>query len=206
MLAYPIELAKQIQVIDRIIVTTDHPEIKRIALQYGAEVPFTRPAKISEDVPSELVTEHALIYLRDKEQYHADIAVTLTPCHPFTKPEQLKDGINLLLENPEWDSVVTVKKVTEYPQWMVDYKPGKPCKTILGNPLDGDFNVSQKMDQYYYLYGAYFINRVDPFLKKPSMYGEKWGAVFFESKYHIDVDTPKDLKKAQLIAKKIGLH
>jgi CMP-N-acetylneuraminic acid synthetase len=56
LLAYPIELAKALQDIDRVIVSTDHPKIREIALEHGAEVPFVRPADISEDVPSELVT------------------------------------------------------------------------------------------------------------------------------------------------------
>lgn len=205
LIAFPIKLSQSISDISRVIVSTDNQDIKEIALSYGAEVPFTRPPDISEDVASELVTDHAIKFLIKEENFTPDIAITLTPCHPFTKASHIKEGLELLKKNDDWDSVVTVKNLSEYPQWMVDYEKGKPCKTILGNPLDGDYNISQKLKKYYYLHGAYFMNRVKPFLKNPSLYGKKWGAVFFEDEYHIDIDTPEDLLKAKKTAKELDL-
>ncbi|MFC1822874.1 cytidylyltransferase domain-containing protein [Thermodesulfobacteriota bacterium] len=197
LLAYPIELVKGDSKIDRVIVTTDNPKIEGTALTYGAEVPFKRPADISEDVPSELVTEHALKYLVEEEKYRPDIAVTLTPATPFTRLEDLREGIQLLLEHPEWDSVVTVRKANEFPQWMIDYEPGKPCKTLMGNPLNGEYNVSQNLKRYYYPVGAFFVNRVEAFLKKPCLYGENWGAIELDAERHIDIDEPEELERAK---------
>jgi len=196
---YPIKLAQAVRKIDRIIVSTDHPEISQNALKFGADVPFIRPKDISEDVPSELVTEHALRYLIDEESYYPEIAVTLTPTTPFTSPEDLNKGLQLLLEHPDWDSVVTVRKAEEFPQWMIDYEPGKPCRTVMGNPLDGDYNVSQDLKQYHYPLGAFFINRVKPFLERPSLYGRFWGAMEMSSDMNVDIDTPGDLEKARKI-------
>jgi len=197
LIAYPIKLAKSIKIIKRIIVSTDHNEIAKIALKYGAEVPFVRPRHLSYDVPSELVTEHALKYLIKEDNCTPDIVVTLTPCHPFTSTYQLNKGIKMLIDNEDWDSVVTVKKVKEHPQWMIDLKEDNSCETILGNNLDGDFNVSQRLKKYYYLHGAFFINRVSSFLTAPSLYGEKWGAIVVNSKNSIDIDEPEDLLLAQ---------
>ena len=56
--------------VDRVIVSTDHDKIAELAKQYGAEVPFRRPADISEDVPTEFVIQHAINYLEQKENYH----------------------------------------------------------------------------------------------------------------------------------------
>jgi CMP-N,N'-diacetyllegionaminic acid synthase len=197
LIAYPIALAKSLTEIDRIIVSTDHTQIKNTAIQYGAEVPFERPADISEDVPSELVTEHALRFLIDKEGYVPDIAVTLTPATPFTQTKDLRDGIDLLLQHQDWDSVVTVSKASEFPHWMIDFEKDKPCQTLLGNSLDGDYNVSQNLKRYFYPMGAFFINRVQPFLSKPSLYGRLWGAVELSSDCHVDIDEPEDLEKAR---------
>jgi N-acylneuraminate cytidylyltransferase len=201
LLAYPIILAQNVQAIDRIIVSTDHPEIKDTALRFGAEVPFNRPPDISEDVPSEQVTEHALKYLIDEEGYRPEIAVTLTPATPFTRPSELKAGIRLLAEHPEWDSVVTVRKATEFPYWMIDYQPGRVCRTLLGNSLDGEYNVSQNLKPYYYPMGAFFINRVPRFLERPSLYGESWGAIELSPDDHIDIDTPEELEHGRRLHK-----
>lgn len=197
LLAYPILLARGITRIDRVLVSTDHPEIKTAALEFGAEVPFTRPGGISEDVSSELVTEHALRYVMEEEGWSPDICVTLTPATPFTKPEDLERGLDLLLEHPEWDSVVTVRKALEFPHWMIGYAPGKPCHTLLGNALDGEYNVSQNLPRFHYPLGAFFVNRVAPFLQRPSMYGSTWGAIELPLDEHIDIDELPELEKAR---------
>lgn len=197
LIAYPIELARAVDRIDRIVVSTDHPEIADNALKFGAEVPFVRPKDISEDVASELVTEHALRYLINEDDYQPEIAVTLTPCTPFTLPEDVNRGLDILLNNPEWDSVVTVRKAEEFPEWMIRYEPGKTCSTLLSNTLDGRYNISQNLKQYYYPLGAFFINRVRSFLEYPSMYGKTWGAIELSKEDNIDIDTFDELERAE---------
>jgi CMP-N-acetylneuraminic acid synthetase len=201
LIAYPILLARAVEEVTRVIVSTDHPEIRKVALEYGAEVPFVRPADISEDVPSELVTEHALRHLIVTESWQPEVCITLTPATPFTRPEHLETGLDLLREHPEWDSVVTVRRATEFPQWIIDYEAGVACRTLLGNPLDGEYNVSQNLRRYHYPLGAFFINRVGSFLENPSMYGRTWGAVELSATDHIDIDEPVDLDHARKIAK-----
>ena len=47
--------------------------------------------------------------------------------------------------------------------------------------------------------GAFFINRVDRFLKNPSLYGKAWGAIELSSEKHIDIDTPEEFEMAKKI-------
>src|SRR5207237_9204888 len=63
LIAYLVEAAMESRLLDRLVVSTDHPEIARIAREYGAEVPFVRPAELAEDVASELVTQHAVRFV-----------------------------------------------------------------------------------------------------------------------------------------------
>src|SRR5450759_4697697 len=49
MIAWSIEIAKASGLFDRIIVSTDDTEIAVVAKQWGAEVPFMRPAELSND-------------------------------------------------------------------------------------------------------------------------------------------------------------
>jgi CMP-N-acetylneuraminic acid synthetase len=200
---YPIALAKKIKEIDRVIVSTDHPEISKVAIELGAEVPFQRPADISEDVASELVTEHAIRYLIDKENYEPDIVITLTPATPFTQQADLRKGIELLTQHPEWDSVATVRKAAEFPHWMIDMADDQSCQTIMVNVLYGEYNVSQNLKQHYYPLGAFFIIRVDRFLKNPSHYGKAWGAIELSAEKNIDIDTPEEFEMAKKMSRVI---
>jgi CMP-N-acetylneuraminic acid synthetase len=199
LLAYPIGLCQEARFIDRVIVSTDDDEIMAVAREYGAEIPFRRPADISEDVPSELVTEHALRFLRDEGRM-PDFAVTLTPATPFTKPEDLRAAFQLLIQHPDWDGVTAVRSAIEHPEWVLRKDPeSSRMETIFGNPLDGKYNVSQNLDQFYYPTGAFWINRAASFLARPSLYGKRWGAIALEISDALDIDTADQLQRAQEI-------
>jgi CMP-N,N'-diacetyllegionaminic acid synthase len=199
LLAYPIELCREARFIDRVIVSTDDDEIMVVARDYGAEIPFRRPEDISEDVPSELVTEHALKFLCDEDR-RPDFVVTLTPATPFTKLQDLTAAYQLLIQHPDWDAVTAVRSAVEHPEWILreDPESGR-METIFGNPLDGKYNVSQSLDQFFYPTGAFWINRAASFLAKPSLYGNKWGAIRINTWAALDIDTADQLRLAQEI-------
>jgi CMP-N,N'-diacetyllegionaminic acid synthase len=201
LLAYPILLAKASQYITRVVVSTDHDGIMEEARRWDAEVPFRRPSDISEDVPSELVTIHAIDFLRDQEGYVPDMVITLTPATPFTRPEQVDEGVSLLEMHPDWDSVVTVRRATEYPEWLMRKRADGLFEPVLGNPLDGDYNVSQNLRPAFYPSGAFFINRPETLRCNKGLYGQRFGAVVLDSRRVIDIDTPDDLRQAnELVA------
>src|SRR5262245_55509195 len=67
LIAYSIEHARTCAAITRVIVSTDDEEIAQVARQFGAEVPFTRPAEYATDSATDLaVFRHALGYLADE--------------------------------------------------------------------------------------------------------------------------------------------
>lgn len=68
-LAYTAEAALQATTLDRIILSTDSPEIARIGQEYGLEVPFLRPPHLATDTshPTELM-KHLVAYLRRRRE------------------------------------------------------------------------------------------------------------------------------------------
>ena len=197
LLAYPIALCRRCPRIDRIIVSTDHDGIAQAALGLGAEVPFRRPADLSEDVPSELVTLHALRHMEAQDGQMPEFAVTITPATPLTRLEQLEEGFALLDAHPTWDSVTTVRRTVEHPEWTLQRDAGTgELRTILGNPLNGRYNVSQNLAEYFYPTGAFWIHRVASLLEYPCLYGRRWGAVVLGPEDSIDIDYPDDLARA----------
>ncbi len=198
LMAYPIQLCQACSWIERVIVSTDHDEIARIAEAFGAEVPFRRPADISEDVPSELVTEHALKFLQESEGGLPDYVLTTTPATPMTRSESLDEAYRLMEANPEWDAATMIRKAREFPEWMLrrDAETGE-MSTVLGNPLDGEYNVSQNLPEVFYPAGAFWLNRVERFLESPSLYGRRWGGVPVDPESMVDIDEPEDLAEAR---------
>ena len=73
MIAWSIEAAKESRLFDMVIVSTDDNEIAKVAEEYGAKVPFMRPAELAEDItPPEPVIKH-LEYLRSVLSYPVHI-------------------------------------------------------------------------------------------------------------------------------------
>lgn len=199
LIAYPIELCKRCKRVGRIIVSTDDDEIMRYAMKYGAETPFTRPKELSEDVPSELVNEHALRYLIEKESFMLPTyCLSLTPATPFVSLSSLQKAFNLIDSHKEWSAVTTVRRASEHPEWIL-VKSGDTDEfsTLLGNTLDGKNHVSQNLKTFYYPTGGFWINRTKMFLKEISLYGSRWGGVELEPRESLDIDWPCELEKAR---------
>ena len=96
MIAWSIEAAQASSCFDQIIVSTDDDEIADVAREWGAEVPFNRPAELSDDhAGTTPVIAHAV-------QWHQALGHELTAVcclyatAPFVKPADIKQGLEWL--------------------------------------------------------------------------------------------------------------
>ena len=99
MIAWSIEAAHQSNCFDRVIVSTDDEEIARIASDRGAEVPFLRPARLSDDQAStQAVILHALEWIQQQGQA-CDALCCLYATAPFVQPDDMHQSQQLLIES-----------------------------------------------------------------------------------------------------------
>lgn len=193
LISYPIHLAKSIEEIDRVIVTTDDKEIAKIAKENGAEVPFIRPVELADDeTPTLPVLQHCVKYLEEKENYKADLILLLFPTCPFLKKETVLKAINIL-------------------------KEGK-CNSVMSVEEDWGRFWKQDKDSIIPFYPKNYVNRqfYKPLLKENgAIYFSKYEVIMRKKddtrlvdvnslKYIImnpdeivDIDTPFDWKKAE---------
>lgn len=98
MIAWSIEAALQSGCFEKVIVSTDDEEIKRVALEYGAQVPFVRPAELSNDYAGTVpVIQHATEWLVQNE-LTPEYVCCLYATAPFVSPDDIKKGLTLLKE------------------------------------------------------------------------------------------------------------
>lgn len=96
LIAYSIEVALKSNLFDKVVVSTDDEEIASIAKQYGAEVPFMRPAELSDDYTvTKDVIDHAIKYFEDKGIKY-DFVCTIYATAPFLQKEYLVEGFEKL--------------------------------------------------------------------------------------------------------------
>lgn len=97
MIAWSIRAAQQSQCFDRIIVSTDDEEIAEVARVYGAEVPFARPAELSDDYTGTVpVIAHAVGWQNENGEEATDVCCIYATA-PFVQAIDLQRGLQTLL-------------------------------------------------------------------------------------------------------------
>lgn len=91
LICWTIQSAIKCKFIDKVIVSTDSKKIKDISIKYGAEVPFFRPKKYSDDKAKTLdAVNYTVKKLEKDKSYFADYIVTLQPTSPLRKKKKYR--------------------------------------------------------------------------------------------------------------------
>lgn len=97
-IAYSIEAAINSGIFDEVMVSTDSMEIAKIAIKYGAKVPFMRSEANSSDyaTTSDVLAEVIDEYRKRGREF--DYMACLYPTAPFITQEKLKNAMEMLIE------------------------------------------------------------------------------------------------------------
>ncbi len=99
LLAHTIEQARSSGIFDRIVASTDDPEMARVARDYGAEVPFVRPAELARDDSSKWhVFRHLVAELEARDGRRVDVLADLDTGAALRTPDDIRDSVARLLE------------------------------------------------------------------------------------------------------------
>ena len=94
-----IQILQKSQIFERIVVSTDHPKIRELALSVGAEVPFRRPDELSDDhTTTKEVVQHAICELKVSDTSAAVCCVY--PTAVLLNPDSFRRSFQLLQQNP----------------------------------------------------------------------------------------------------------
>lgn len=197
--AYSVEHAKASRYITRTVVSTDDDEIARLAVSYGAEVPFMRPEELGGDTVLDLpVFQHALKWLEDHEKYKADIIVHLRPTAPLRKARQLDEAIEMLVKHPEADSVRSVSIPSQHPYRMFTIGGDGYLKPLLQTKYKEPFLLRRQDCPPVYWYNCVTdVTRPETIWEKGSMTGDRILPYVMDSRFVVDIDGPEDLLLAE---------
>ncbi len=163
-IAYSIEAALASGVFDTVMVSTDDEEIAAIAKQYGAEVPFYRSEKTSNDfaTTADVILEVLEEYEKRGESF--DMVCCIYPTAPFLTAKRLKEAVEKL-EAADADTLLPVvafsypvqralvvrdeKLVFEYPEYMD--------------------SRSQDLEKHYHDVGQFYVLKSEAFKKNKKL-------------------------------------
>ena len=205
LIAWTIEEAKKSKYLDRVIVSTDDEEIASVAQQYGAEVPFLRPAEISGDRAKDIeFLLHAVDFLKNTEQYIPDIVALLRVTAPLKTAASIDEGIELLINTPDADASRPIVEAPKHPykmwrtshdkKWLEPFLP----KSFTG--MDEPYNgPRQELPDVYCHTGAMDIIRLKTITELKSTSGKKLAYFFMKPEESVNIDTPLDFAFAEFL-------
>lgn len=191
LISYSVEAAKNSRYIDYILVSTDDDEIAKFAMEYGAKVPFFRPAELATDTSS--TTEAIVHAIRGLESIgeRFDDMILLQPTSPLRTTEDIDFAIEKYYQNGR-SSLVSVSEVDDHPILV---------RSIENDILKPLLNVSsdcrrQDMPKYYRVNGCIYINKISDINEKSS-FNDNSIPYIMEKSHSVDIDELSDLALAK---------
>ena len=196
MISYAIEAAHTSGLFQDIIVSTDDDEIAQVARDWGAQVPFSRPAELSDDqtvtVP---VIAHATSWLIDSGR-HPEAVCCIYPCVPLLRAEDLVGGYELFASSGS---------PYVYPVVAFHSSPWRAMLRSSDGPMrfmhpEHELTRTQDLPVCYFDAGQFYWGRPEAWTSGLRMHSNGRGYVVPGHRI-VDIDTPEDWARAELIAR-----
>ena len=192
MLAYAIEAALNSQIFDEVMVSTDDLEIAQVAKEYGANVPFMRSEKNSDDYAStyDVLEEVILEYKKNKKIFNN--VCCIYPCVPFLKVETLKKAYNNFI-NTNCSTLIPIVRFSYPVQRAFVIKDEK----LKFREPQYKLARSQDLEATFHDVGMFYFMNTDEILKQRTIFTDKMS--YFElCEVEIqDIDTMTDWEIAE---------
>ena len=197
MIAWSIEAAMQSGCFDQIIVSTDDCEIADVARQHGAEVPFMRPAELSDDHTGTIPVIRLAIEWCNQQGSRVEQACCLYATAPFVMAEDLRRGLEILQGN-----------CCDYAFSVTSY--AFPIQRAIR--LNGEgrvemfspehFNTrSQDLEEAFHDAGQFYWGRADAWLQGKLIFSPEALPVMLPRHRVQDIDTAEDWLRAEWLFK-----
>ena len=195
LIAYSIEVAIKSGLFDKILVSTDSQEVANIALGLGVEVPFMRPAELSNDiVGTRPVSNHAIEYCIE-HFFKPEFCCCIYATAPFLQVEYLQQGLGSLKTEKEKAFAFSV---TSFPF---------PVQRALSineqgiNPMFAEQigKRSQDLEEAFHDAGQFYWGRTDDYLSAKRIFSNNSLPIVLPRHLVQDIDTPEDWQRAELM-------
>lgn len=203
LIAYTIKTALKNPRIKKVIVSTEDHEIAEIAKNYGADVPFLRPAELAQDnTPDRPVILHTLHWLKANEQFEPDLLIYLRPTSPFKTNLIIDECLNKIENEKQLTSLrtVNVAEGTHHPYWMFRNE-NNTLKPFIDNIEISKYYRRQLLPICYKLNGVVDILKPGIVANNENMYGSSVGFIEINQLNAADIDDELDFTFAEFLIK-----
>lgn len=196
LLQYTVEAALASRYLNRVVLSTDDPEIAEVGKQCGVEVPFLRPGELAQDnTPTLPVIQHAVHFL-EQNQEPFDAICLLQPTSPMRQASDI-DACLELFTSRQADAVVTVLQVPDKfnPHWV--YFQDNAGFLRLSTGESEPIPRRQELPPAYHREGAIYVTRRDVIMEQGSLYGRRLYGFPVSPEKSVNIDTLNDWQRAE---------
>lgn len=195
--AWSFDAARGATGIDRIVVSTDCPEVAALAETAGLAPPFARPPELATDeAPLGAVARHALDWLLANEGDAYDWVLLLQPTSPLRTAAMVDRALTLFFsEDRSCEERLVSVTAAEVKTGLLMRADGEGG---VGFCLDvGREPRRQGLPELFLPNGALYITHASRV--HDGFYGGRMLPFVMTAEESIDVDTPEDLERARLL-------
>ena len=198
LIAWSIELALAVNRIERVIVSTDSEEIAAVAREYGAEVPFIRPAEMARDnSPEWLAWRHALNYFRESTGALPEVMVSVPATAPLRHALDIENCLDEY-EKGDAEMVITVTEAHRSPYFNM-VKANLDGTVGLVNPPQSAIARRQDAPVVYDMATVCYVANPEFIMTHNAMFEGRVKAVQVPVERAIDIDTLLDFQIAECL-------
>ena len=193
---YTINVAKNCDFISDVVVSTDDEEISKLSLEFGAQVPFIRPASLATDeTPSYDVVKHGLLEMESRKNIRYDAVMMLQPTCPLRTVEDLDNSIRIF-QSTRADSVVSVVELSDKHPFRMKRLVGDRLINYIDQGFE-DMRPRQSLPKVYIRNGAIYVSTRRSFLSSESLVGQDCRAYLMPDSRSVNIDSEIDLLLAE---------
>jgi N-acylneuraminate cytidylyltransferase len=194
---WSIEAAQQSGCFDQVVVSTDDAEIAEVARQCGAQVPFMRPADLSDDqTGTTAVVAHAIGWFSALGKQPEQVCC-LYATAPFVSPDDLRRGLDVLTKTGS-DYAFSVASFAFPIQRAI--RINEASRVEMFNPEH--FNTrSQDLKEAFHDAGQFYWGRADAWSQGRMIFSPAATPVLLPRHRVQDIDTLEDWIRAEWMFK-----
>lgn len=192
-LYYSIKAAIESGLFDEIMVSTDDDEIKQIAIQYGAKVPFKRSLRNSDDYATTIDVLIEVLDSYEKYEKKFDFGCCIYPTAVFADSNLLKKTFTKLVSE-DYDTVFPVLKYSYPIQRALKINDKNRIEIINPEYLKAR---SQDLEEAYHDAGQFYWFRPDILKSKTKIWTNNSGVEIISEMHAQDIDSLSDWELAE---------
>ena len=198
LIAWTIEQALGNSKINRVIVSTDSPEIAHISKSYGAEVPFLRPDELASNTSSEIDSwKHALNFLKDSEGYMPNIFISLPCTSPLRSQDDIDRNLDCLIKNNA-DLAISVSPSSKNPYFNIVRMSDDGQASLFAESECG-YSRRQDAPVTFDITTVAYSSKPEYILNTDNLMSGRVFASVVDKERSIDIDTLLDFRMAELL-------